>query len=178
MDRKETVLVLGTLQAAYPNFYKGQTREQLEAVIRLWEDQFADTDYKLVATAIKGIIATRVEGYPPTIGLVNEMIRKLTEPWMTPMEAWNVVRKALRNGAYGAEEEWQKFPEEIKAAITPDQIRAWATDDNFNEGVASSNFMKSFYARQKADQDMKVISERLKVQSIGWVERAKLLGEE
>ena len=175
MNRKETALVLGTLQAAYPNFYRGQTREQIEAAVNLWTDQFAEADYKMVTAAVKGIIATRTEGYPPTIGLVNEMIRKLSEPWLTPMEAWGIVRKALRNGIYGAEEEWAKFPEEVKAAITPEQIRAWAADDNFNEGVASSNFMRSFTIRQKNSQDMKVISERLKIQSLNFADRMELI---
>ena len=171
MNRKETVLVLGTLQAAYPSFYRGQTREQIEAVINLWESQFAEADYKMVSAAVKGIIATRTESFPPTIGLVNEMIRKLSEPWLTPMEAWGIVRKALRNGIYGAEEEWAKFPEEVKAAITPEQIRSWAADDNFNEGVVSSNFMRSFTIRQKNNQDMKVIEERLKIMPLSFSEK-------
>lgn len=149
MDRKEVLYILGTLQTAYPSFYRGQTKEQLEATVRLWERQFADKDYKLVCAAVEALISTRTETYPPNIGTVNEMISKMTDPEITPMEAWGYVRKALQNGIYGAEYEWERMPDSVKASITPEQIRAWATDEYFNEGVASSNYMRSYAARDK-----------------------------
>lgn len=175
MNRNETLLILGTLQTAYPSFYRGQTKEQIEATVRLWTDMFSDTEYALVEGAVRAIIATRVESFPPTIGLVNEMIQKLTSPWLTPMEAWGLVRKAIRNGTYGSREEWEKLPEEVKATITPEQIRAWAMDDNFNESVVSSNFMRSFSVRAQENRDMKVISERVKTIRLGFVDRMALV---
>ena len=44
---------------------------------------------------------------------------------------------------------WEKFPEQVKAAVTPDQLRTWALDENFNQGVAESNFIRSFQLSQR-----------------------------
>lgn len=176
MNRNETLTVLGTLQAAYPNFYRGVSRDQLETTIRLWEEMFHDKDYDIVSSAVKALISTRTETFPPTIGSVNEMILKLTVPELTPMEAWGYVRIALNNGIYGYKEEWDRLPKEVQLAITPDQIHAWAMDEEFNEGVASSNFMRSFVARQKNEREMRMIPDRIKQLAIGVAERLSIEG--
>ena len=44
MTGKETKAVLALLRAAYPNFYKNQTREDLLAVVNLWQKQFEEYD--------------------------------------------------------------------------------------------------------------------------------------
>lgn len=149
MTREEVIKILSVLQTAYPMFYRNQTQEQIRSVVNLWEQMFKDREYEIVSGAVNALIATRTETYPPTIGSVNEMISKMTEPEITPMEAWSYVRRALRNGIYDAEYEWSRLPDGVRESITPDQIRAWAMDEEFNEGVASSNFMRSYTARDK-----------------------------
>ena len=99
MNREEVVRVLAVLQTAYPMFYRGQNPQQARDTVNLWVSMFGDKDYELVMSAVKSLIATRTETYPPNIGAVNEMIQKLTAPEMTPVEAWGYVRRALRNGA-------------------------------------------------------------------------------
>ena len=158
MNRKEVLYILGILQTAYPGFYRGQSKEQLEATVRLWERQFAGKDYKLVCAAVEALISTRTETYPPNIGAVNEMISKMADPEITPMEAWGYVRRAMQNGIYGAEYEWECLPESVKASITPEQIRAWAMDEDFNEGVASSNYMRSYAARDKNRRQLTMLT--------------------
>ena len=157
MNRNETILVLGTLQTAYPSFNRGLSREQVEATIRLWNEQFADVDYQTVSAAVRAIIATWTNTFPPTIGIVNDMVQKLSKPSLTEIEAWSYVRKALRNGVYGSKEEWERLPEIVKKAITPEQIRAWAMDDGFNESVASSNFMRSFSKIQQNQREYEML---------------------
>lgn len=157
MNREEVIKALTVLQTAYPMFYRNQTSEQIRDTAQLWLSAFKDKDGDLVNAAVMALINTRTETYPPNIGAVNEMIQKLTNPEMTEMEAWGYVRKALMNGAYGYKEEWEALPEVVKSAITPDQIHAWATDENFNEEVASSNFMRSFKARQKNDRETQML---------------------
>ena len=78
MNRKETQGVLALLRAAYPNFYKGQTKEDLLAVVNLWQIQFADFACEDVIRAVHALIATRTEGFPPTIGAVKEQAAKHT----------------------------------------------------------------------------------------------------
>ena len=71
------------------------------------------------------------------------------------MTGGNYILKAIRNGIYGAQEEWGRLPEDIKPIVSPEQIRSWAMDNDFNEEVASSNFMRSYkqaMERKKKEQ--------------------------
>ena len=55
------------------------------------------------------------------------------------------MAKAVRNGYYGTQEEWQKLPDEIKAIVSPAQIRQWSVMDAERfESVVQSNFMRSW----------------------------------
>ena len=157
MNREEVVRILSVLQTAYPMFYRNQSREQTMNTSNLWCDMFKDRDFQTVLMAVKALIATRTETFPPTIGAVNEMIGKIMEPQLTAMEAWGYVSRALRNGIYGAQEEWEALPESVQKVVSPEQLRLWAIDDNFNEGVASSNFMKSFNAKQQTRKEMNML---------------------
>ena len=157
MTREEVIKVLAVLQTAYPMFYRNQNPEQTRNTVTLWSNMFKDKDFALVSAAVNALIATRTDNYPPSIGAVNAMVLTITEKELTPLEAWGHVRKAIRNGIYGAEDEWERLPDAVKEAISPSQIRAWASDEDFNEGVASSNFMKSFAARQKNSREYKML---------------------
>ena len=163
MNRVEAAKVLAVLQTAYPMFYRNQTMKQTNETINLWADLFADRDYTLVIAAVRALIATRTETFPPTFGSVNEMIQRITTPELSPLEAWGYVSFALRNGIYGAEEEWAKLPECVQKAITPEQIREWASDDNFNENVASSNFMKSYAQSRKSERELDMMPESIRI---------------
>lgn len=65
-----------------------------------------------------------------------------------------MVSKAARNGLYGAREEFEKLPEDVKQAIgTPDQLKAWAQmQADEVESVVASNFRRSFRAVQEREK--------------------------
>ena len=73
-----------------------------------------------------------------------------------------MVRKAISNGIYGSRQEWERFPDSVRAAVTPDQIRSWAMDDHFNEGVASSGFMRSYRDVKERMQRDRMITENVR----------------
>ena len=62
------------------------------------------------------------------------------------MSAWALVSRALRNGTYGAEEEFNKLPDDVKRAVgSPEQLHNWATtDEKTVETVIQSNFMRTY----------------------------------
>lgn len=157
MNREEVVKVLAVLQTAYPAFYRQETKDRIESTIALWCVHFKDKEYRIVSAAVNALIATKVDGYPPTIGAVNAMIQKLTHSEMTEQEAWGFVRKAISNSLYNSRDEWERLPEEVKRAVTPDQLRTWALDMDFNESVASSNFMRSYRARSESERQRSMI---------------------
>ena len=156
MNREETIKILSVLRGAYPGFYRDIGRQEAEATISLWGSMFEEEPYELVGAAVKAFIAGDSKGFPPAIGQIKERVRKLTSgPEMTEAEAWSYVSKALRNSAYGSEEEFRNLPPEVQAVVhDPGQLREWAMlDAEEVQTVVSSNFQRSFRAKQAAAKE-------------------------
>ena len=163
MTEKETVQILATLQTAYPGFYRNMSPQQLADARQLWLYHFGGHEYQTVWAAVNRLIATRTETWPPTIGEVNEAIYQMQNPdVLSPMDAWNLVRKAIPNCGYYSMREYEKLPEPVKRAVKPEQMREWALDDHFNEGVASSNFMKNYREMQNREKQDRMIPENVR----------------
>ena len=152
MNREETLAILGVLRAAYPNFYKDKGKAELEGIVNLWVDMFQDDPAQIVAAAVKAHIASDEKGFPPHIGAIKTAIVKLTKPpelEMSEMEAWALVRKATRNGVYGAQKEFDALPPIVQRVVgSPGQLKEWALmDEDVVASVISSNFQRSYKAR-------------------------------
>ena len=147
MNTRETQGLLAMIKAAYPNFYRDMPRADLVAAVNLWQKQFSEVDVSVVKAALHALIATRKEGYPPTIGAVKDQIAKLTAPQrLSEAEAWALVSRAARNGTYGYRQEFEKLPPEIQRVVgRAEQLRAWAMmEADEVESVVASNFMRAF----------------------------------
>lgn len=71
---------MAILKAAYPAYYAKISKEEAIVAVNLWADLFAAEDALLVAAAVKALIASKVDSYPPSIGAVKEKILQLTCP--------------------------------------------------------------------------------------------------
>lgn len=157
MNQTETLKILAVLRGAYPMFYKDMKRAEADSVIALWNEMFADEPYPLVATAVKALISSDSKGYPPHIGAVKEKIRELTAPkGLSAQESWNLVSNALRNGIYGAEQEFAALPPEVQAVVgSASQLHDWAMMETETvQSVVASNFQRSFRIIQKRNEDL------------------------
>lgn len=157
MTKNEVTEILAIIKIAFPNSFKNITKYDAEAMIRLWERQFADYDYKAVQEAIDCIISTDTTGFAPTIGKVKEMIVKLNTPEeMTEIETWNLVKRALRNSLYNYNDEFEKLPVIVQRLVgDPLKLREWAmmTTEEINT-VVESNFMRSYRARVTHEREL------------------------
>ena len=179
MTRDETLAIMTVLKTAYPSFYRDMTRETALQAVSLWAEMFADDKPEIVAAAVKALIKTRKEGYPPTIGEVSAKIAELTQPKeMTELEAWSLVERACRNGIHGAGEEFDKLPPLIQKAVgSPNQLREWAMmDADTVKSVVASNFMRSFKVYQKRERDMAMLPGDVRLLLEGVSERLALNG--
>lgn len=158
MTERETKQILAVLQTAYPHFYRGETTESLTRAVRLWAAMFAEDDYQTVSAAVSALIATRAETYPPNIGQVKQKMFDVTHTnERTGTEAWAIVRKAVSRSGYYAAEEWAKLPGDIRACVRPEQLRAWAVDEDFNEPVIMSHFIRAYRERAQRDRDYQLM---------------------
>ena len=127
---------------SYPNYKPNNISETVD----VWHMMLSDYDYNLVAMALKAYILSDTNGFAPSIGQIVDKIQAISKPQeLSEMEAWDMVRIALRNSGYNAEEEFNKLPLIVQKAVSsPGQLRTWALDENYNEQVVSSNFMRCY----------------------------------
>lgn len=96
MTREETIKVLAILKAAYPNAYKGMTREEAQGTVSVWAMQFASFPVEVVLLAVNKIISSST--FPPAISEVKDKMRGMY--W----ELWAILHDHERGNALSAEE--------------------------------------------------------------------------
>ena len=143
MTETEVRKLLAMTQAVYPN-YNPPSRE---AAVNAWLMCLSEYDNNVVMAAFKAYITTDTSGFAPSIGQLLDKLHAIQNPQeLNEMEAWSLVSKALRNGYYGAVEEFNKLPPLVQKAVgSPDNLRNWAqTDSESIENVVQSNFMRTY----------------------------------
>jgi len=177
----ETNLVLGTLQSAFPSFYRGLGKKNAQDIADLWTKMFEDDDFKMVMGAVQALIATRTESFPPTIGEVKAKLAMLKEPEdISEQEAWAMVSRACQNGYYHSKEEFEKLPEVIQRSIgNPDQLKIWAQMDSETvESVVASNFMRTFRVKKQQQKELDMMPNEIKQYLGSIADKMKLNGRE
>ena len=172
MTRDEVIKLLVVIQAAYPN-YKQQEKT---AAVDIWYMMLKDYECSVVEAALKMYIATDTSGFAPAIGQIIDKIKSVTSPnELNGMEAWSIVSKALRNGYYGAEQEFEKLPITVQKAVgSPDNLRNWAQSDSKSiETVIQSNFIRTYEAEvrrkneaAKTPQDVRALIDKISNQKL------------
>ena len=165
MTREDVIKIMSVLRGAYPGFYRGISKAEALDTINLWADMFANDDAALVGVAVKCLIETDEKGFPPTIGQVKAKMRMLTsKTGPTESEAWNLVAAAVKNGLYGAAEEFAKLPDVCQRIVgSPSQLRDWAMmDSSALHSVAASNFQRSYRAISEREKEIAKLPEDVK----------------
>lgn len=147
MTEKEVRQLLAMTQAVYPN-YNPPSRE---AAVNAWLMCLSEYDNNVVMAAFKAYMTANTSGFAPAPGQLIEILQTLTQPSeLNELEAWSIVRKALRNCGYNSEQEFAKLPTVVQKTVgTPQQLKIWACDSEFNENVVSSNFIKTYRTEVK-----------------------------
>lgn len=116
-----------------------------------WYELLNDLNFDVAKKAVNEYAMTNK--FAPTIADIREYAGHYNgQPHIpTAMEAWSIVSKALRNSTYNSEQEFAKLPPLVQKAVgSPVNLQSWATDENYNEPVLASQFMKDY--RMVTDQ--------------------------
>ena len=127
----------------YPNYKPNNLSETVD----VWNMMLNNYSYEQVSVALKAYINSDISGFAPSIGQLIGKIQTISQPQeLDGMTAWGLVSKALRNGTYGAVEEFNKLPPLVKQAVgLPDNLKNWATSDYQTiETVIQSNFLRTY----------------------------------
>lgn len=156
MTRDETKRLIQVMCAAYPNYKPANLTDTVD----VWHLMLAEHDYRTMSLALKAFITTDTGSFAPSVGQVLECYHSLTAPEeLNEMQAWALVAKAIRNGIYGAEEEFAKLPPAVQRAVgNPGNIREWAMMDTSSvHSVVQSNVMRTYRSViAKQNQEMRL----------------------
>lgn len=142
MDRTETAQLLAMISAIYPNFKVADKTSTVDAWTRFLRDYSADD----IGMALERFVATKGGGFAPSVAeLIEQVYRPQELAQMSEADAWQMVRTAIGRGLYHYNDDFDAFPEAIKKAVgSAQQLRIWASSEDFNEGVESSNFYRRY----------------------------------
>lgn len=156
MTKKEMAEIIAIMQSNYPDDFRGMSDKAMNGKINLWFMQFRDDDYKEVLAAVMAHIATDTNRFMPPVGVIKAKLVEIRNPdEMTEMEAWGLVQNALRNGYYGAKEEFDKLPPVVQRLVgSPNQLREWSQMDSETvSSVIASNFQRSYKVRAAKERE-------------------------
>lgn len=166
MNRTEVIQILAIIKVAYPNSYNNFGAKDNQALVALWEMQFKDYEANKVMQAINTIIATDSSAFCPSIGRIKEEIYKLSnDNEMSEINAWNAVRKALRNSMYNSTEEFKKLPKEIQDTLgSATRLRELASLTDSEIEFAHNGFAKNYNEILKRKKEQAMIPTSIKNQ--------------
>lgn len=151
MTRDETKQLLMRMSSVYPNW---KPQAGLRYVVETWWEYLSEYSYEEMKVALKAYVSTDTSGFAPSIGQLIGKFHEISGPReLSEMEAWALVRKALRGGT---EEEFKKLPVPVQKAVGgASQIREWSMmDTNSVDTVIQSNFMRTYRTVLKREREM------------------------
>lgn len=158
MTKDEVKRIILGMISSYSNYKP----VDMAMTVDTWQAMLEDYDYPTISKALQRYIMTDTTGFAPSIGQIIGMI--VTEPSREPLEAWSLVRKAICNATYHADEEYAKLPAECQKAIgSPQNLKEMAQmDTDVVESVEQSHFIRSYQAVIKKMDDEKRLPKQMR----------------
>lgn len=179
MNKVETVQVITLLAGNYDSIAKkDSTQKQL--MINTWQECLGDLEYQLVLQAVKKTIIE--SPYPPTIHDIRKNAVEIVNPTTqrTGIEAWEEAYKMICNGSYMTQEEFESHSPEVKKFFgSKEQLKAYATNTEFNMDVVRSNFLKQYDVLVQRQKQEKLLPEKMQnmIGNLANKMDVKMLGE-
>ena len=145
----------------YPNYKPNNLSETVD----VWQMMLDEYSYNQVSIALKAYVTSDTSGFAPSVGEIAAKIQLVSQPQeLDGMTAWGLVSKALRNGTYGAVEEFNKLPPLVRQAVgMPDNLKNWATSDYQTiETVIQSNFLRTYETIVKRANEINRMPDNIK----------------
>jgi hypothetical protein len=161
LTREETVKIIRIMCDCYPNYKPNNLSETVD----VWQMMLDEYSYNQVSIALKAYVTSDTSGFAPSVGEIVAKIQTISQPQeLDGMAAWGLVSKALRNGTYGAVEEFNKLPPLVRQAVgIPGNLKNWATSDYQTiETVIQSNFLRTYEVIVKRANEINRMPDNIK----------------
>lgn len=131
------------IEAAYPQSKFDNPAETIAA----WHFLLEEYSANVVMAAFQIYVKTNNTGFAPSVSQIIGCMHKPNEvEQLSEGEAWDLVKRAIQDGNYHAEERFAALPTEIQQAIgSANMIQQWAqTDSDTVNTVVMSNFQRTY----------------------------------
>ena len=158
MTKQETAKLVMLIKASYPHSFNQSDRD-LEAMVNAWTRILEEYDFRTMESAFLAYSKNDKKGFPPVPGQLIDLVTTTAQPNISEGEAWESVNKALRNGLYGFEEEFEKLDPIVQKCVgSAHQIQNWALLPSSEvQTVIRSQFLKDYrVVKERAKQDSKI----------------------
>lgn len=161
ITRTEFSTLVKGMKAIYPQ----ATFIPDQDAFNVWYELLKDIDYESLSASIQKHMM--VSPYVPTPADLREGAAAITSTAqdMTELEAWSLVRKAVRNSTYNATEEFNKLPKLVQKAVgSPENLKEWGQMDiDEFETVQESLFSRNYTTMCKRQKDLDSMSPSVRV---------------
>ena len=143
MTREQTVDLIRSLVSIYPNWKP----ENLTDTVNAWQWALEEYPAPAVKAALQTFIKTSNTGFAPSVAELIGCMQKLEgDKYPSEGEAWAMVKKAIQDGNYHAEEQFNELPPLVQKAVGGvNMIRQWAmTDSDEVNTIIMSNFQRTY----------------------------------
>ena len=160
MTKEETIKVITLLAGNYDSIAK-KDKTQKQLMINTWQECLGDLDYQMVLQAVKKTIIQ--SPYPPTIHEIRKNAVEISNPIENnALDNWDECYKMICNGNYMTEEEFESHSPICKKFIgSLSQLRAYASNVDFNMDVVRSNFLKQHESLIKREQEQRLLPQNM-----------------
>lgn len=176
MTAQEASAFLSKLAQAYPAQYARLGAGELKGLIELWSGTMEGYSLEQAVVGLRVFLRGDTKGFPPVPGQVIDCIERVQRPaeeGYTNTECIALIRRAIGDALYHAEEAFERLPELCKRAVgTPRNLTEWAQlDTSAVETVVSSQIIRALEAtRVRMREDAKLppsVREALRVAGKG-----------
>lgn len=143
MSREEVQDLLISIQSLYPNWKP----DNKTVTVNAWHWALEEYPAPAVKAALQIYVKTNNTGFAPSVSqIINGIYKPVEQETMSEGEAWSLVKRAIQDGNYHAEERFNELPELVQKAVgAPNMIQQWAgTDSNEVNTVIMSNFQRAY----------------------------------
>ena len=174
MTAQEASGFLSKLALAYPAQYARLGAAELKGQIELWSGTMEGYSLEQAVVGLQVFLRGDTKGFAPVPGQVIDCIERVQRPaedGYTNTECISLIRRAIGDALYHAEEAFERLPELCKRAVgTPRNLTEWAQlDTSAVETVISSQIIRALEAtRVRMREDAKLppsVREALRVAS-------------
>lgn len=172
MTREETQKLLMAIGSLYPNFKP----EDKTLTIDSWHWALEDYPAPMVKAALQVYVKTNNTGFAPSVSqLIGCMYQPSENGQLTEADAWNMVKRALQDSTYHANERFEEFPEIVKKAVgSANMLQQWAQSETSEVNtVIMSNFQRAYRTVAERERFDAKVSPQLGEHLKGLVEMAE-----